>query len=457
MLHNSTDFAKMSAMERETKNSIVFGGSTGAHTAKKPRNKKSRARKWLIALACVLVIGVAGYLTAVYSQIPFIRDLREMYIQTAMSTLHHHWLATSFIPGDVIDQVMDKYNKQLEENMTPSSDLPPDKSDEPSVPVIPDRPSISDKPGKPDEPPEPVDPTGIEAMLAMFPEIDPETIPDEITDFHDLQISDIVDMGILTTAGDQVWAIDMPNQLLILYYRNSDFTGKLAIVRDPTRVKLALNKRTNKGSTVTELCEQEGAVLGVNAGGFLDPEGKGRGNIVEGLLICEGELLHESDGGTYQACALDWEGNLRLGYDLDYSQLRYAVEFQPIIVLNGELHVNRSYMSKQPRTCFGQARDGSILLLIIEGRSVTTGLGASVETCAKIMLNYDCYNAINLDGGSSSSMTYMGKMITKSSSPMSGGRTLPNAWVVLPPQNGGNAQGGSETGSNPQDTGTESQ
>ena len=38
---------------------------------------------------------------------------------------------------------------------------------------------------------------------------------------------------------------------------------------------------------------------------------------------------------------------------------------------------------------------------------------------------------MNLDGGSSASMTYKGRMITRTSSPKSDGRYLPNAWLVL--------------------------
>ena len=55
-----------------------------------------------------------------------------------------------------------------------------------------------------------------------------------------------------------------------------------------------------------------------------------------------------------------------------------------------------------------------------------------MDDCADILLRYGAYNAMNMDGGSSSSITYMGKMITKVSTRMEGGRYLPNAWVVMP-------------------------
>ena len=68
-------------------------------------------------------------------------------------------------------------------------------------------------------------------------------------------------------------------------------------------------------------------------------------------------------------------------------------------------------------------------MLIIDGRQASS-LGTTVSECAEILLRYDCWNAMNMDGGSSSSMTYMGEMITRTSSPMASGRYLPNAWLV---------------------------
>lgn len=76
-----------------------------AKKAKKPKKKKSVGRRLLI-LFLVLAILAGLYLTAVYSDIPFIAKWRTAYIQTAMNTLSHQWLATAFIPRSVIDKVV---------------------------------------------------------------------------------------------------------------------------------------------------------------------------------------------------------------------------------------------------------------------------------------------------------------------------------------------------------------
>ena len=51
------------------------------------------------------------YLVGVYSNIPPIARLRTMYIETAMSTMRHQWLATAFFPQSVIDEVMGRMSQ----------------------------------------------------------------------------------------------------------------------------------------------------------------------------------------------------------------------------------------------------------------------------------------------------------------------------------------------------------
>lgn len=407
----------------------IFGGASGTHAAKKER--KGKKRKWPIILICVLLVLVCLYLTVVYSQIPFIKNLRTMYIETAMSTMNHQWLATWFFPPSVVQQVVDEMEQSYKDNMVDESGLPDQTGPGPVTPPD-DTPEPPDEPDEPD-PPVVTDDGGLADLLAQFPELDPETIPDSITDFRGLQIKAIEDMGIKTTAGDTVWAIDSPNNLIIISFSNSDYTGKLAIVKDSSQVILGANKHSGRGSTVTELCKNYNAVLGINASGFADGDGHGKGDVCIGLSISEGVKYSNTVGDTYQICGFDYDNNMRMGYKVDTSTLRDAVQFHPIIVLNGEKHVDGSFMSKQPRTCIGQTSDKSVLMLVIEGRSVTTGLGASVSTCADILLRYGCYNAMNMDGGSSSSMTYMNEMITKTSSPKTDGRYLPNSWLIMPP------------------------
>ena len=74
------------------------------------KNENGRMRKSVIALIAVLsiiAVGVAGYLTIVFGNIPFIVKWRNIWIETAMTTDQHKWLATWFFPDWLIDEVME--------------------------------------------------------------------------------------------------------------------------------------------------------------------------------------------------------------------------------------------------------------------------------------------------------------------------------------------------------------
>ena len=343
-------------------------------------------------------------------------EWRTLYIETAMSTMNHQWLATKFIPGSVINEVMEKARKQMDDNVVDSSTLPE------LEPVIEEQPLSLQEAAR-------------LAFMERFPEVDIETMPEGVDYLNDIQMSDIIDMGVKTTAGDAIWAIDTANNLLIVQVAGDGYVGKLAIIKDSSQVELAVNTRTSRGSTVTELCEESGAVLGINGNAFEDPNGRGSGVTPVGLIVHEGKQLHKPFGAyNYQTAGYDWNDNFVVGKNVDTSKLREALQFYPVTVLDGEKHVDGSLgMGIQPRASIGQTEDGSTLMLIIDGRRVGYSLGITVSGCADILLRYNCQNAINLDGGSSASMSYMGEMITRTSSPQNGGRWLPSAWVVMPP------------------------
>ena len=104
----------------------------------------------------------------------------------------------------------------------------------------------------------------------------------------------------------------------------------------------------------------------------------------------------------------------------------------PALIRDGKKLENQDWTGEQPRACFG-AGDQGIYMLVIEGRYPDEGIrGTSVNTCSDILLSYGCWNALNMDGGSSAILWYDGEYVTQSSSsPLryTGGRPLPNAWV----------------------------
>ena len=68
-------------------------------------------------------------------------------------------------------------------------------------------------------------------------------------------------------------------------------------------------------------------------------------------------------------------------------------------------------------------------MLVIEGRMVGRSLGCELAACVEILQRHDCYQAMNLDGGTSAVMWYDGQYVTKCSNTSISSRLLPNAWI----------------------------
>ena len=102
------------------------------------------------------------------------------------------------------------------------------------------------------------------------------------------------------------------------------------------------------------------------------------------------------------------------------------------LIINGEVQSKNLGGGVNPRTAIGQCADGSVLLLVLDGRSINT-LGATMQDVADIMLEYGAVNAGNLDGGASSDMYFNGEYVNVCNT--SGGpRGIPTAVVVMPAQ-----------------------
>lgn len=108
--------------------------------------------------------------------------------------------------------------------------------------------------------------------------------------------------------------------------------------------------------------------------------------------------------------------------------IQWACSYGPVLIVNGE-PVNAKLSSGiNPRTAIGQREDGAVLLLVIDGRQITS-LGATMEDLTEIMLEYGAVNAVNLDGGSSSQMIYKDETMNVNAS-VRGPRAIPTAFLV---------------------------
>ena len=213
------------------------------------------------------------------------------------------------------------------------------------------------------------------------------------------------------------------------------FKGYLLKVKDPGRVEVAATRYLGKmGEKAEDIAKENGASAVINGGAFDDPLGNGNGGRPLGILISDGKILYKDPISAFDIIGLNRDNVLVLGhYTLDQIKkmgIRDAVTFSPFLVVDGIPAITHGDggWGIAPRTSIGQTRDGSILMLVIDGRQIGS-LGATLKDVQDIMLKYGAYNVANLDGGSSTVLYYNGKIVNHPSSQY-GERHAPSFFIV---------------------------
>ncbi|WP_439647940.1 phosphodiester glycosidase family protein [Cohnella mopanensis] len=217
------------------------------------------------------------------------------------------------------------------------------------------------------------------------------------------------------------------------------FHGYLLSVKDPKKIRLVVPNKRGRGEKVTSMVKRTGAIAGVNAGGFSDPNWRGNGFKPIGLVISNGKILYNGlgDNNSVQIVGLDKNGKMLAGKysvkELMELGIAEAVSFSPRIIVNGKgLIPNRSQgWGVAPRTVMAQREDGTIMFLLIDGRQPGYSIGATLYDAQEILLEHGAVIAANLDGGSSTVLvTENGDIVNKPSS-SSGERYLPTGFLVF--------------------------
>lgn len=239
------------------------------------------------------------------------------------------------------------------------------------------------------------------------------------------------------------------NTIKVITYQAPTFKAFILLVRDPKRIRVVATKYLHqRGETVQQMVEDAHAVAGINAGGFVDTNWQGTGAYPEGITITDGHLVALSGSKTapQPVIAFTKEGQMIAGsYSL--SQLRslgvvQCVGFGPVLVENGKEVPVQAGWDRNPRTAIGQAKDGTVIMIVTDGRYATgpNDAGATYEDVANLMLKYHADIAANLDGGSSSTMVYEGKVLNRPVDIL-GERSVATSIVVMPSKGGANSNG----------------
>lgn len=220
-----------------------------------------------------------------------------------------------------------------------------------------------------------------------------------------------------------------------------NYHGWLLVVSDPTRVKVGYTRFLLKvGETTSDIAKDHDAVAAVNGGGFSGGSSwTGTGAVPTNFVFSNGSLVWKqsglSDGELCNVIALDKQGKLIVGShsidglkQLGVTNAVTMPGYKPLIV-NGEgAFRGSSGLDMNPRTAIAQTRDGSILLLVLDGRRINM-LGATLLDVQNILLSKEAYNAAVLDGGSSTTMYSNGNIINQPCDAF-GERTVATAFYV---------------------------
>lgn len=129
-----------------------------------------------------------------------------------------------------------------------------------------------------------------------------------------------------------------------------------------------------------------------------------------GTIICNKALDTRSNGIV---------GIKKGGHDVDitvastslfssYASTYYdVIASGPVLLQKGQVHKNPHNDfndTSHPRSIIGKDKSGNIWMIVIDGRFAGLGDGASIEECSLICKYLGLYDAINLDGGGSSSL-----------------------------------------------------
>jgi len=150
--------------------------------------------------------------------------------------------------------------------------------------------------------------------------------------------------------------------------------------------------------------ENFNVIVGINGSGYNMQTGK-----PSGLLIMHGHEYHPIDGNGF--FGIHNNGYAVIGTTEEYNsiykgQIREAIAgFGTMLVKDGEIAITAEsnyYANRASRTAVGITATGRVVFMVLDGRQEPRSCGGSMIEIAQIMRNAGCVQAINLDGGGSS-------------------------------------------------------
>ena len=184
------------------------------------------------------------------------------------------------------------------------------------------------------------------------------------------------------------------------------------------------------------IVKENNAILGINGGGYFWSNG-----YPQGMVVHDGKIIYSSGTKKNTTAAINNDGVLVIGSmnaaDVKEKNIKEAVSFGPALIVNGKAATFKGNGGSglNPRTVLAQRKDGIILFLVVNGYGSRLSWkgrgGVYVTDLIKILERYSAYNAINMDGGSSTTMVIGDKLINDPCEPQQEGQDfIRTAWIL---------------------------
>ncbi len=171
---------------------------------------------------------------------------------------------------------------------------------------------------------------------------------------------------------------------------------------------LVENYRNKTDEYGNKMYENFNAIVATNGAGYNITSG-----VPAGLVVMEGVEYYPVTAPGFFAILKD--GSAMIGTKADYEANKERIKegiaaFGSVLIKNGKIDVtkNANYTSSRAsRTAIGITAEGKVVMMVLDGGQLPRSAGGAMEEIAQIMLEAGCVEAVNLDGGGSS--TYLSK------------------------------------------------
>jgi exopolysaccharide biosynthesis protein len=162
-----------------------------------------------------------------------------------------------------------------------------------------------------------------------------------------------------------------------------------------------------------------GSIAAVNAGFFNIKDGgsqtyiKISGRIIDSDTASKWPRVENMSGSVIidPAGRISVMKAMRNGWYDSCSACRDALITGPLLLYHGKrarLPETSIVLNRHPRTCIGITKKGTVILLTLDGRT-DQSVGMTLVKLTDLMISLKCTDAVNLDGGGSTTMWIRGK------------------------------------------------